>query len=180
MSKVLVITTSLRPNSNSDILATRLIAGAKEAGHKVERIGLKGKKIGFCTGCLLCQETHECIIKDDATWIAKKVKGADSLVFVLPIYYGDMPGQMKTLLDRLFPIHRTEYNFRRVYMLSTAEEEEEFIPEIAMDGLIGWTDTFFESNLIESLFCGGYVTPGEAKDRKDDLEAAFEFGKGIL
>ena len=44
MSKVLVITTSLRQNSNSDILASRLIAGAKEVGHKVERISLKGKK----------------------------------------------------------------------------------------------------------------------------------------
>ncbi len=44
MSKVLVISTSLRVGSNSDILAGSLIAGAKEAGHEVELISLKGKE----------------------------------------------------------------------------------------------------------------------------------------
>ena len=41
MSNVLVISTSLRAKSNSDILAERLIAGAKDAGHQVEQISLK-------------------------------------------------------------------------------------------------------------------------------------------
>lgn len=50
MSNVLVITTSLRPNSNSDILTERLIAGAKDAGHQVEEISLKGKNLKFCGG----------------------------------------------------------------------------------------------------------------------------------
>ena len=45
MSKVIVITTSLRAKSNSDVLAGRLIAGAKDAGHDVELITLKGKKV---------------------------------------------------------------------------------------------------------------------------------------
>ena len=38
MSKVLVITTSLRTKSNSDILAESLIKGAQDAGHEVEHI----------------------------------------------------------------------------------------------------------------------------------------------
>ena len=52
MSNVLVISTSLRAKSNSDILTEQLLAGAKDAGHKVEHISLKDKKIGFCIGCL--------------------------------------------------------------------------------------------------------------------------------
>ena len=48
MSKVLVIKTSLRVKSNSDILTEQLIAGAKDAGHEVEHISLKDKKIAFC------------------------------------------------------------------------------------------------------------------------------------
>ena len=74
MSKVLVITTSLRAKSNSDVLAERLIAGAKDAGHDVEQISLKGKEIKFCIGCLACQKTQKCVQKDDAVWIAEKVK----------------------------------------------------------------------------------------------------------
>ena len=43
MSKVLVISTSLRAKSNSDILTEKLIEGAKASGHDVEHISLKGK-----------------------------------------------------------------------------------------------------------------------------------------
>ena len=84
MSKVLVITTSLRAKSNTDILAGRLIAGARDAGHAVERISLKGKEIKFCVGCLACQKTQKCVLKDDAEAIAEQVKNADTLVFVTP------------------------------------------------------------------------------------------------
>ena len=124
MSKVLVITTSLRARSNSDILAERLIAGAKDAGHQVEEISLKGKTIGFCKGCLACQKTQKCVIKDDAVMIAEKVMNADTLVFVTPIYYYEMSGQMKTLLDRMNPLYSSDYKFRNVYMLSVGAQEE--------------------------------------------------------
>ena len=96
MSNVLVISTSLRAKSNSDILAERLIAGANDAGHEVEYISLKGKEIKFCIGCLACQKTQRCVQKDDAVEIAEKVRNADTLVFVTPIYYYEMSGQMKT------------------------------------------------------------------------------------
>ena len=104
MSKVLVISTSLRTKSNSDILTERLIEGAKKAGNDVEHISLKGKTIKFCIGCLACQKTQKCIRKGDAIEIAEKVKNAETLVFATPIYYYEMSGQMKTLLDRLNPL----------------------------------------------------------------------------
>ena len=53
--KVVVISTSLRANSNSDKLAQEFAEGAKQAGHEVEYISLIGKKIAFCLGCLACQ-----------------------------------------------------------------------------------------------------------------------------
>ena len=179
MSKVLVITTSLRAKSNSDILADRLIAGAKNAGHEVEQISLKGKKIGFCIGCLSCQKTQKCVIKDDAIEIAEKVKNADTLVFVTPIYYYEMAGQMKTLLDRLNPLYPSDYQFRKVYLLSTAAEDEECTPEKAVSGLQGWVDCFEKAELAGSLFCGGINDPAEAAGKKKELEEAYEFGKQI-
>ena len=116
MSNVLVISTSLRPHSNSDLLTERLIAGAREAGHQVEHISLKGKEIRFCIGCLACQKTLCCVQKDDAVWIAEKMKEADTLVFSTPIYYYEMSGQMKTLLDRMNPLYAADYRFRKVYL----------------------------------------------------------------
>ena len=179
MSNILVITTSLRAKSNSDILAEQLIAGAKEAGHSVERISLRGKELRFCIGCLACQKTQRCIQKDDAVSIADSVLNADTLVFVTPIYYYEMSGQMKTLLDRLNPLYSADYRFRRVYMLSTAAEDEPFVPEKAVSGLQGWVDCFEKAELTDSLFCGGLTAGGEAANAEAHLQSAFAFGRGL-
>lgn len=179
MSKVLVITTSLRTKSNSDTLAEELIRGAKDAEHEVDHISLKGKNINFCIGCLACQKTQKCVLKDDAIEIADKVKNADTLVFTTPIYYYEMSGQMKTLLDRLNPLYPSDYRFRKVYMLSTATEDEEFVPEKAVSGLQGWIDCFEKAEFAGSLFCGGISDAGEADRHQAELEEAYEFGKQL-
>ena len=63
MSKnVLIISTSPRKGSNSDLLANEFLRGAQEAGHKVEKITLRDKQIGFCQGCLACLNTGRCAI----------------------------------------------------------------------------------------------------------------------
>ena len=56
MKKIIVISTSLRTGSNSDMLADQFIEGARAAGHEVEKISLTGKDIKFCRGCLACQK----------------------------------------------------------------------------------------------------------------------------
>ena len=60
MSKrILVISTSLREKSNSQALGDAFAAGAREAGHQVEQISLRGRSIAFCTGCLACQSAGQ-------------------------------------------------------------------------------------------------------------------------
>ena len=179
MSNVLVITTSLRPNSNSDILTERLIAGAKDAGHQVEEISLKGKNLKFCIGCLACQQTQKCVLNDDAIEIAEKMKEADTLVFSTPIYYYEMSGQMKTLLDRMNPLYTTDYKFRRVYMLSVAFEDEDYVPQKAESGLEGWVDCFEKARLVKVLSGGGLNVPAEAEQSEEYLKAAYELGRNV-
>ncbi len=179
MSNLLVISTSLRPRSNSDILTERLVAGARDAGHQVEEISLKDKELKYCIGCLACQKTQRCVQKDDALWIADKMKDADTLVFSTPIYYYEMSGQMKTLLDRMNPLYSSDYRFRRVYMLSVAAEDETYTPEKAVSGLEGWVDCFEKAKLCGSLFVGGLNGPGEASANAEALEKAYQFGKNL-
>ena len=50
MKKIIVISTSLRHGSNSNILAEKFIEGAKAAGNEVEKISLVGQNIQFCKG----------------------------------------------------------------------------------------------------------------------------------
>ena len=66
MSKVLVITTSLRAKSNSDRLAEELIRGAKDAGHEVEQISLKGKEIRSAVLMIHGDKAHSCYMSRDA------------------------------------------------------------------------------------------------------------------
>ena len=179
MSNILVISTSLRPRSTSDILTERLVAGARDAGHQVEEISLKGKELKYCIGCLACQKTQRCVQKDDALWIADKMKDADTLVFSTPIYYYEMSGQMKTLLDRMNPLYSSDYRFRRVHMLSVAAEDETYTPEKAVSGLEGWVDCFEKAKLCGSLFVGGLNGPGEASANAEALEKAYQFGKNL-
>ncbi len=76
MSKtVLVLSTSPRKGGNSDALADAFVRGAQEAGNQVEKITLYDKTIGFCKGCLSCQNTQRCIIRDDADAITTRRSG---------------------------------------------------------------------------------------------------------
>ena len=87
MKKVLIISTSLRNGSNSELLAKETAKGAKEKGHKVEFVSLKNKKIAFCKGCFACQKLGKCAIKDDANKITEKIKKSDVIVWATPVYY---------------------------------------------------------------------------------------------
>ena len=140
MKKVIVISTSLRTGSNSDMLANQFIEGAKAAGHEVEKISLIEKDIKFCKGCLACQKLGKCVIQDDANDIMQKVLNADVVCWATPIYYYEMSGQMKTLIDRMNALYSLDYKFRDVYMLTTAAEDEPEVPKRAEAGLTGWID----------------------------------------
>ena len=84
MKKVIVISTSLRRGSNSDMLADRFVEGAKAAGNEVEKISLVGKNILFCKGCLGCQKLGRCVINDDVNDIMAKVLKADVICWATP------------------------------------------------------------------------------------------------
>ncbi len=175
---VLIISTSLRKNSNSDALASAFAQGAAEAGHKTECISLAGKAIGFCRGCLACQKTKRCVIHDDADVIAQKMLTADVLVFATPIYYYEMSGQMKTMLDRGNPLFPADYAFRDVYLLATAADNEESAVDGALKGMEGWIECFPKARLAGFVFGGGVTAPGDIKGHPSLLKAQ-EMGKHI-
>ena len=176
--KILVLSTSPRKGGNSETLADALIRGAAEAGHEAEKICLYDKTIGFCRGCLACQKTHRCVIHDDADWIAQKMRAADVLVFATPIYYYEMSGQMKTLLDRANPLYESDYQFRTVYLLAAAADEDEAAVEGAAKGLSGWVACFPKAHFAGTVFAGGADAIGTVSG-SPALERAYEMGRAL-
>lgn len=176
--KVLIISTSPRRGGNSDSLADAFAQGAREAGHTVEQISLSDKTIGFCKGCLVCQKTQRCVIRDDADSIAQNMLTADVLVFSTPIYYYGMCGQMKTMLDRANPLFPSDYQFREVYLLASAAEEDGHTVDGAVTGLQGWLSCFEKARLAGTAFAGGVTSVGEIQGHAA-LRQAYELGKHI-
>ncbi len=71
-----------------------------------------------------------------------------------------------------------DYQFRDVYMLTTAAENEEQTPKRAEIGLTGWIDCYPKCRLAGSLFCGGVNDPREIESNPK-LQEAFDLGKRI-
>ena len=159
-------------------MAEQFASGAEAAGHQVELITLRGKEIKFCVGCLSCQTTGACIFKDDVPAIMESVLKADVVCWATPIYYYEMSGQMKTLIDRMNAMFALDYKFRDIYMLTTAAEEEQETPARAVEGLRGWIACFPKSRLAGTLFCGG-VDGARAIEGNSRLQEAYEMGRGI-
>ena len=178
MKKVIVISTSLREGSNSDMLAQKFVEGARAAGNDVEKISLAGKDIRFCKGCLGCQKLGRCVINDDVNDIMAVVLKADVVCWATPIYYYEMSGQMKTLIDRMNGLYEQDYLFRDIYLLTTAAEDEAHTPKRAEAGLTGWIDCYPKSRLAATLFCGG-VTGAREIEGNPKLEEAYELGKSV-
>lgn len=176
--KVLAITTSFRKNSNSERLADAFLEGAKENGNSVEKISVSNKNIGFCKGCLVCQKTGKCVIKDDMYEICEKMKNADVIAFATPIYYYEMSGQLKTLLDRANPLYSSDYAFRDIYFLSAAAENSNTTDSKALSGLKGWVDCFPKAKIAGSVFAGGVNAPAEIEGHSS-LQKAYETGRSI-
>ena len=177
--KVLIISTSLRQNSNSELLARRFAKGAGEAGNQVETVSLRGKSIGFCVGCMACLKNGRCAIQDDAGPIVEKMREADVICFATPVYYYEMSGQMKTLLDRANALFAAGHAFRDIYLLTASAEAVDSASDGPIHGLEGWIACFEKARLAGVVRGGGANDPGEMEKLPGKLAEAYEMGKTV-
>lgn len=177
--KVLIISTSLRNNANSEILAHETERGAKDVGHEVEFISLKDKEIKFCKGCLACQRLGKCVIEDDANAITEKMKEADVIVWATPVYYYEMSGQMKTMIDRANSLFATGKNFSEVYVITTSADSSSNVVQTVLNGVNGWIACFGGVKLCGYLNGAGLEAPNDANENQQLLQQAYDMGKNI-
>jgi multimeric flavodoxin WrbA len=101
---VVVLHGSPRNGMNSDTLADQFLSGLHEQGeHKVTHFYTNETEIRPCQGCLHCATSpgHACAVDDDMTEIYAAYKGSDLVVWAIPMYWGYMTAQLKTVLDRM-------------------------------------------------------------------------------
>ena len=97
--KVLGISGSPVKGGNTDRLVREMVE--KLGGGDV--ILLREERILHCTGCMDCERSGACHLKDGMRGIYRKMDSSDVIVFGSPSYYDNVSGMMKNFIDRTDP-----------------------------------------------------------------------------
>ena len=178
MSKnILILSGSPRKGGNSDILCDRFMEGARESGHRAEKVFLRDRNIGYCIGCEACHQNNGvCVQKDDMAEILDKMVQTDVLVLATPVYFYSMDGQLKTLIDRTLPRY-TEIRDKEVYFIATAAAGRGAM-ERTVDAMRGFTDCLPGAKVKGTVYGSGVYQKGEVMDTKA-FQEAYQLGKKV-
>jgi multimeric flavodoxin WrbA len=174
--KILIISGSPRKGGNSDVLCDQFAKGAKQNDNVVEKIYLRDKQIGFCNACYACEQSHECVQKDDMKVILEKMIEADVIVLSTPVYFYSMDGQIKTMIDRTLPRY-TEIKSKDFYFIATAAEDKSEMKR-TMEGLCGFTDCLPGSRVQGTIYGAGAWKKGEILGNPA-MQEAYQFGLNV-
>lgn len=175
--KVLILSGSPRKNGNSDLLCEEFMRGAAESGHRVEKIRVAEKNIGFCRACYACKETGVCVIRDDMAEVLQKMIDADVLVLASPVYFYSIDAQLKAVIDRSVA-RWLEVKDKEFYYIMTAADEERSSLETTLACFRGYADCVEGAKEMGVIYGMGVYEKGEIKGTKAMLEA-YEMGKRV-
>ncbi len=177
MKKVIIVTSSLREQSNSTCLAESFKEGAESSKHEVEFISLRQNRIAPCVGCNSCQIHGECFMKDKLNEILDKIIEADVLVFASPTYYYSISGTLKNFIDRTYAKFKKIKDKDFYYIGSSADESKNGI-DGCIETVKGFLACVDNVNLKGIIYGTSLTDVGDAK-YSDAYKQAYEMGKNI-
>lgn len=176
MKNVIVVSSTPRRGGNSEVLACEFARGAKEAGHNVEIINLREYHLNYCVACYSCSETGKCVIGDGMNEITEKLLSADVIVFVTPVYFYSMSGQLKVFIDRLVPSYTKIKS--DIYIIMTQWDENHEAMVKVVEAIRGCTVDCFEECEEKGVIYGvGLNDVGDAEKKPEFMATAYEMGK---
>ena len=174
MKNILIISSSPRKNGNSQMLCEQFKKGAEEKGHTVTLIRLMEKKIGFCRACDGCMRNDgTCVLNDDMEEILKLFQEADVIVLATPVYFYGISAQMKTFIDRTYPIWQ-HLGKKEVYYIISAGLGEDII-ERSLGDLDGFVEHLEEYRIAGRIYATDVMEAGLVKNL-DVFEKAYQMG----
>lgn len=107
MKQVIILNGSPRKNWNTYKMCESFANGVKESGAEAEIIDLYNVDFKGCRSCFACKlkggkSYGKCGYIDGLTPVLEKIYQADGLVIASPIYFGDLTGVTRNLIERLF------------------------------------------------------------------------------
>lgn len=177
MKNVLIISSSPRKNGNSQLLCEQFKKGAEEKGHRVELVRLMERKISFCLACDGCMRNGgTCVQRDDMAQLLELFQKADVLVLATPVYFYGISAQMKTFIDRTYPIWQ-HLGKKEVYYIVSAGLGTDII-ERSLGDLDGFVEHLEEPRVAGKLFAPNVMDRGLVKDT-EIYHRAFDMGYAL-
>ena len=100
--KILIINGSPRKKGLISQMLGIMQAEAEQRGGQVQLVYTNDLTIKPCIGCMACRTKLKCSIsEDDSQRVLKMLQEADAIIMGAPCYWGNIPGQMKLLFDRI-------------------------------------------------------------------------------
>ena len=94
-----------KKNGKTASLVNAFADGAKSAGNEIKDMYLTGMNIKGCLACEACKKNGgNCVQKDDMETVNEAFLWADVIVFASPVFWGNISGQLKIAVDRLFAL----------------------------------------------------------------------------
>lgn len=102
MAKILILNGSPRAKGNISQMLDVIRAEAERLGAETETIAVNKLNVKPCIACMRCRSELRCSLpEDDAQMVLRKIQECDAIVMGAPCYWGNMPGTMKLLFDRM-------------------------------------------------------------------------------
>ena len=177
MKKIVAFVGSGRKNGYCAKTVEAIRKGAESEGAEVVVYNPGEMNIRACQGCMYCRQGKGCSIQnDDMAEVYADLADAEGVVFAMPIYFGQMSGQMMTLVNRLYPLAPPSGVKKAVTVYSHgAPGDEMYGPYINM------TNPLFKAlgmNVEKTIVCSG---TGNMPAEKEEalLKDAFETGRSL-
>jgi multimeric flavodoxin WrbA len=98
---MLVINGSPRDTGACYHLSEYIKKTAEENGINCDIFSLKNAPVGGCKGCKICKKNGICFMDDIASELSRIIDKYDGYIFISPVHYAGISGNIKTTLDRL-------------------------------------------------------------------------------
>lgn len=209
--KILVINGSPKKSKSNTIrLTNAFVDGIKEKSAEknvpveVRELQVYDMKINPCKGCFVCWKTTpgQCCMNDDMISVIEAELWADIIIWSFPLYYYNVPGAVKNLIDRQLPMvlpfmvedsdsigsgsHPPRYDMtaKRYVLISTCGF---YSAENNYDSVLRMFDHICGKNNYETIFCGQgelFHIPELSEKTNQYLEyvqkAGYEFAFGDI
>jgi multimeric flavodoxin WrbA len=99
---ILIINGSPRKKGLTSQMLDIMQQEAEQRGDKVQTVYTNDLSIKPCIGCMACRTKEKCTLGEDGSQrVLKMMQEADAIIMGAPCYWGNIPGQMKLLFDRI-------------------------------------------------------------------------------